>query len=337
MQGLTNLLSGFAGGDAAMIIAMVMVFAFVMLFSFGVYTLVTPYVAAGRRLDPEAARTARNGGPRAVSIRFGQNDRPWTRWLGTLGQRVSKEPAETLVGDRVVGIRQRLIQAGFFSPSAVSVYYGLRVVLAIIFCLLVVGVGPFASDAALGSIFMTAGMAAVLGMFGPMIYVTLRIRTRQRLFREGFPDTMDMMLVCVEAGLGLDATIDRVAREMKSSHPIISQQLEMMSAELRAGRRRDEALRGMSDRIGIDEVSSLATLLVQSEKLGASLSDTLRAHAEDMRAKRLLRAEEKANRLPVMLSIPVVLFVLPALMVTALTPAIIKVVRDLLPTMSGQQ
>jgi tight adherence protein C len=111
----------------------------------------------------------------------------------------------------------------------------------------------------------------------------------------------------------------------------------MMSAELRAGRRRDEALRGMSDRIGIDEVSSLVTLLVQSEKLGASLSDTLRAHSEDMRAKRLLRAEEKANRLPVMLSIPVVLFVLPALMVTALTPAIIKVVRDLLPTMSGQR
>ena len=133
MQGLTNLISGLAAGDATLVFAMVMVFAFVMLFSFGVYTLATPYFAAGRRLDPEAERMARNSSVRAVSIRFGQNDRRWMRWLGTLGQRVNKEPSETAGGDRIVGIRQRLVQAGFFSPSAVSVYYGLRVAMAIVF------------------------------------------------------------------------------------------------------------------------------------------------------------------------------------------------------------
>lgn len=337
MQGFMDMIAGLASGDSTSI-AMLLVFAFVLMISIGVYSFVMPYFDASRRLSPEAAGMGRKGAARgaATSIRFGANDRTWLRWLSSLGQRVNKESGEISEQERISGIRQRLIQAGFFTPTAVSAYYGCRVALAIALPLFILLIAPLVFNVEVGSVFSVAGIGATVGMFGPMMFLTLRIRSRQRLFREGFPDTMDMLLVCVEAGLGLDAAVDRVCREMHASHPIISQQLEMMGAELRAGRRRDEALRGLSDRIGIDEVSSLATLLVQSEKLGASLSDTLRAHSEDMRIKRLLRAEEKAARLPVLLSVPVVLFILPALMVVALTPAIIRVVRDLLPTMSGQ-
>jgi tight adherence protein C len=326
-QPLAELLSGQTA-------VLLLVFAAALLVGLGVFALVGG-PSLGRRLDAQAAQTSRRPQSRSkASIRLDKTTPQWLGWLKWLGERFSRAEPDSK-GERLVGIRRKLVQAGFYSQSAVSLYFGLRVALATGLPLAVLGTFPLFTDLDPAVLTMTAAFAVVVGLFFPAMYLRLKLNDRQRKFRNGFPDTMDMLLVCVQAGLGLDAAIDRVGLEMKRSHPLISEQLGFMGGELRAGRRRDDALRALADRIGIEEVAALATLLVQSEKLGASLSDTLRAHAADMRAKRMLRAEEKANMLPVLLAIPLVLFVLPALMTVVMTPAVIRVVRDLLPTLSG--
>ena len=151
----------------------------------------------------------------------------------------------------------------------------------------------------------------------------------------GLPDALDLMLVCVEAGLGMDAAFDRVGREVTRSHPLIAELLGLVVLELRAGRSREDALRRMADRAGIDEIRSFTTLLIQSGKLGSSIAQTLRIYAAEMREKRRMRAEEKAHRLPVLISLPLVGCMLPVMIGMLMLPAAIRVVRMLVPAMGG--
>jgi tight adherence protein C len=143
------------------------------------------------------------------------------------------------------------------------------------------------------------------------------------------------MLVCVEAGLGMEAAFDRVGREMLHSHPLVAQMLSVVTLELRAGSTREEALRNMANRTQVTEIRSFATLLIQSDKLGSSIGETLRVYASEMREKRRMRAEEKAHRLPVLLSVPLVACMLPVMIGVLMLPAIIRVLRTMLPAMSG--
>jgi tight adherence protein C len=137
------------------------------------------------------------------------------------------------------------------------------------------------------------------------------------------------MLICIEAGLGLDSAIARIGDEIRTAHPVLADQFYLMSVELRAGKTREDSLRNFSDRIGIDEVASLASLLVQTDALGTSLADALRAYSEDMRMRRMLRAENKAQQLSVKMAIPLVIFILPATMIGIMSPALIKIMRVL--------
>ena len=143
------------------------------------------------------------------------------------------------------------------------------------------------------------------------------------------------MLVCVEAGLGLEAAMDRVGREMVNSHPLIANMLLEVTLQLRAGSRRDEALRRMGEKSGVTEIKSFATLLIQSDKLGTSVADTLRVYSSEMREKRRLRAEEKAHRLPVLISIPLVFCMLPTMIGVLMLPGVVQIVRVLIPAMEG--
>ena len=143
------------------------------------------------------------------------------------------------------------------------------------------------------------------------------------------------MLVCVEAGLGLESTLDRVGREMARSHPLISQMLTETTLLMRAGASREDALRKLGDKASVDEIRSFATLLIQSDKLGTSLATTLRVYSSEMREARRLRAEEKAHRLPVLLSIPLVVFMLPTMIGVIILPAIVMSIREVLPSMAG--
>ncbi len=319
-------------GSGTEFLILTLVFGVVLLLGIGAMFLVGEGDVLRRRLEdsPETARVMSSG----ASIRFSLGDRPFLKFLLAVGERVGAKPMD---GDgRATALRLRLVQAGYFAPTAVSVFFAVRVILGIGLPILFSVLSPlWSTDMDTTQLVAIAGAIALLGAYSPNMWVTLRVRKRQRLAREGFPDTLDMLLICVEAGLGLDAAIDRVGIEVNRAHPILAMQFAMLSAELRAGRRREEALRNLSDRIGIEEVGSLVTMLVQSEKLGTSLAQTLRIHSDEMRAKRMLKAEERAGMLPVLLSIPLVLCILPALLTVVMTPAIIRVVRQLLPTLSG--
>jgi tight adherence protein C len=178
-------------------------------------------------------------------------------------------------------------------------------------------------------------IAAALGLYLPNLFVRAKADRRQQDIINGFPDALDLMLVCVEAGLGLEAAFARVGMEMTNSHPRLAEQFGAVVLELRAGRSHEDALRRMADRAGADEIRAFATLLIQSTKLGSSIAQTLRTYASEMREKRRMRAEEKAHRLPVLISIPLVACMLPVMIGVLMLPAMIRVVRAILPALNG--
>jgi tight adherence protein C len=182
--------------------------------------------------------------------------------------------------------------------------------------------------------FIGAGLG-LAGLYFPNLWIAARAARRQREMLNGFPDALDLMLVCVEAGLGLEAAFNRVGSEMTRSHPLVADLLGGLSLELRAGRSREQALRRMADRTGLEEFRSFATLLIQSDRLGASIGQALRVYASEMRERRRMRAEEKAHRLPVLLSIPLVACMLPTMIGVLMLPAVIRVLRQIVPAMSG--
>lgn len=233
-------------------------------------------------------------------------------------------------------IRRRLVRAGYMGPSAVSTYYGVRLLLAIALPIVAMVVAAFVlREVEFRQMIVLVVFSGLAGLYLPTLWVEHRIQTRQRAARNGFPDALDMLLVCVEAGLSLDAATNRVATEIGAAHPILAEQFGLVALELRAGQTREAALRNLSERVGIQEAASLVTLLLQADALGTSIAQTLRVHADEIRAKRLIRAEEAANKIPVKLSIPLVLFILPALFFAVLTPAMIGVIRMVLPNLPG--
>ena len=169
----------------------------------------------------------------------------------------------------------------------------------------------------------------------PSLFITAKADRRREAVVNGFPDALDLMLVCMEAGLGIEAALDRVTREIARSHRLVATLLGTAVLQLRAGATREEAFRRMADAAGVDEIRSFTTLLIQSDKLGTSVSATLRVYAEEMREKRRMRAEEKAYRLPVLISIPLVVFMLPTMIGVIMLPAGVRMVRDIFPMMTG--
>lgn len=225
----------------------------------------------------------------------------------------------------IKAMRLTMIQAGYFDPKAVGWYFASRVLLA------VCGLG--AAYALLRTSFAdptlaTQGMVCIgLTLFGyylPRFYVSNRIKqvtTRNRL---GFPDFMDLMVVCAEAGLSIEAALDRVGRELGTSYPELSTHLSVASLEMRAGQSMEESLKTLAGRLGLEEVRAFATLLQQSKELGTSLSEALKVYSDEMRHKRLSSAEEKAYALPAKLSIPVTAFILPTVLLVAILPSIVR-------------
>lgn len=242
----------------------------------------------------------------------------------------------SLVDTKDKALRQRLIAAGFTAPHAPRVYTLLRLVLVIALPVVVVSLYWLSgSSPSLTRIYFTAMIAAVMGLYLPSLFIRAKADRRQQEIVNAFPDALDLMLVCVEAGLGLEAAFSRVGMEMTSTHPRLAEQLGVVVLELRAGRSREDALRRMADRAGIDEIRAFSTLLVQSTKLGSSIAQTLRVYASEMRERRRMRAEEKAHRLPVLLSIPLVACMLPVMIGVLMLPAAIRVARAVVPALAG--
>lgn len=220
--------------------------------------------------------------------------------------------------------------SGYYGPYAVLKFQLVRVISAVAFGLLTASFygrlypkHPFIFAVA-ASLFMT-----LLGYMFPRTIVSLG---RDKLFeehRQGFPDFLDLLVICVEAGIGIDAAIERVGRDLGRDYPSLSRNLGFMSLELRAGRSTREALENLAERLGIDEAKSFATLIQQSEELGTSLVQSLRVYSDEMRHKRLSRAEEKAHSLPVKLVLPLALFIFPVILGITLMPVAIKLFQAL--------
>lgn len=233
-------------------------------------------------------------------------------------------------------LRQRLISAGFKSPLAPRIYTLVRLSLVLVLPATVLLYHYFSADPpGMVGLYVQAMVAAMAGLYFPALFIRAKADRRQQTLVNGFPDALDLLLVCVEAGLGLEAAFARVGQEMVHSHPLISEQLGTVVLELRAGRSREDALRRLADRAEVDEIRAFATLLIQSTKLGSSIGTTLRIYASEMREKRRMRAEEKAHRLPVLLSIPLVACMLPVMIGVLMLPAFIRVIRTILPAMAG--
>ncbi len=220
-------------------------------------------------------------------------------------------------------LRRRMIMAGIYDEHAVAYFFLGRTVLA-------VGLGnarvllPAGGARLRRSTGCSPAAAGLLGYLGPSLYIDKRIKTRKQEHQTGFPDFMDLLVVCADAGLSMEASLDRVGRELGDSYPSLTANLHMACLEIRAGRTMSEALEHLGDRLGIEEARSFSTLIQQSAELGSSITDALRVYSDDMRHKRLSRAEEKAYSLPAKLSVPMMLCIFPVLFVVILLPVFVR-------------
>ncbi|MBX7494103.1 type II secretion system F family protein [Qipengyuania sp. 1NDW9] len=233
-------------------------------------------------------------------------------------------------------LQQKLKAAGYRSASAPRVYTLVRIILTFgLPAIWLLMVAASSSEISIMRIYVISAIVAGLGFFLPYLFIEAKADRRKTAIINGFPDSLDLLLVCVEAGLGLESALDRVGREIATTHPLVAELFTETTLMMRAGASREDAMRRMADGAGVDEIRSFATLLIQSDKLGTSISNTLRVYASEMREARRLRAEEKAHRLPVLISIPLVTCMLPTMIGVLILPAAIAVIREIGPALTG--
>jgi len=243
-----------------------------------------------------------------------------------LGDRMAiQDPAQ------ISNIRSRLVQAGWFSREAVAVYLGAKAVAMVAAIVATLFTVPWAISGGGGmAAICLAAAFAVAAIMGPDQVVKTRRRKLELEYMEGFPDLLDLLVASVEAGLSLDAAVSRVTDELVRRYPHLAEHMRFLTLELRAGRARKDAWTSFAERLGLDEARSLATMLRQAEEMGTSLGETLAVFSDDMRTKRMLRAEEKAMALPAKLMIPLILFIFPCLMGVLILPAGFRISQTLM-------
>lgn len=283
----------------------------VVLLLYYAVTAESPTTQRLSQLIPELAQRARSTAP---TRRFAFIERA----LSTLGRFGFGGADHTLT--------QRLSAADLRGTNATLLFLGTRTLLSFGPALLIL-VPQVSSGKPLGRTMITATFAWGVGHFGVNAWMRLRARRRIRSITEALPDTLDLMVVCLEAGLGLDATIYRVGQERATMDDPLGKEFAQVAFELRSGRSRADTLRALGDRNGVEELKSLAGLIIQSDRLGASMAKTLRAHADLVRTKRRQRAEEAARKLPIKILFPLAMMILPPLFIVILGPAFLKI-RD---------
>ena len=306
-------------GDGMLMLA-ALVAAAVLLMVSGFAGLLAGGDPVGARLATGSSRGGRAAAAATPIRRHGEAGR-----FKRLAAHVTPADAE-----RRSAIRQRLMRAGYHSGAAVGVYFLARTALGFASGAITAVVLPLrASRIDPLGILMFSVVAALVGYSLPVYWVLRRTQMREEALRNAFPDTLDMLLVCVEAGQALDAALARVALEVAQAHPVLAQELAIVGHELRAGKARNEVLRDFARRSSIEDISAFITLLIQSDQFGTSIGDALRVYAREMRQKRLMRAEEKANKLPVKLALGTMVFTVPPVLLILIGPSLIMVMRSL--------
>jgi tight adherence protein C len=231
----------------------------------------------------------------------------------------------------------RLLRAGYPAKNAVRMYHAVQFVLGISFLLLgmVLALARSATgELTTNSMLIYVLLPCAIGYYLPKYWVDKRVESRQNEIIEGFPDALDLMLVCVEAGQSLDQSIIRVGKESRAGYPALADEFDMVAQEVKAGKERISVLKDMAERVGVADVASFVTTLIQSATFGTSVADALRVYSADMRDKRIMRAEEKANMLPTKLTLGTMLFTVPPLLVILIGPSVYGIV-DMMSSMGA--
>ncbi len=220
----------------------------------------------------------------------------------------------------------QLSRAGFRSPMALHAYYLIKTVLALVLPLIILVSANWLPQIGTTSILTYAMLASGIGLLGPNIVLQRMLENRMNALRKGFPDALDLLVVCVESGLGLAAAIQRVAEELEVSHPELAFELLLVNAEIRVGMPRERALKNLADRTGLEDIRGLVALLVQTMRFGTGVADALRVYSEEFRDKRTQKAEEQAAKMGTMLVFPLVLFMFPIFFIVAIGPAVLRII-----------
>jgi tight adherence protein C len=226
-------------------------------------------------------------------------------------------------------VERRLIRAGFRSKGAPRIFFGAKVGLMLLLPALAALFGDAAGD---NKGLLVLGAAAA-GFLGPGQFLKMAGKRRHKKLRRGLPNALDLLVVCVESGLGLDQAIIQTAKELDHAHPEISEEFALVNLELRAGKRRVEALRNLADRTGVDDLKKLVAVLIQADRFGTGIAVSLRGHADYMRVQSRQIAEEKAAKLGIKLTFPIFFCILPSLFVVTVGPMVVRIMRDVLPMM----
>jgi tight adherence protein C len=266
----------------------------------------------------------------------GANNSTPASWIGKLRMRFATtlggetELVEMLSGKELAGSRLLLNQAGYRGVGVYTVFLIVRWVAPVALAVLGFFSGKFSGSPS-RSIFITTVSAGILGFIIPDIWLRLRIRQRVEEITNTLPDGLDLLVVCVEAGLGLNAAFIKITEEFHLSSPALSEEFDVVNREMVAGKPRQEAMRALADRTGVEDVKSLVAMLVQTEKLGTSLAQSLRVHSDSLRVRRRQRAEEAAAKTTIKLIFPLVFLLFPALFIVILGPAFLQIFHAIIP------
>lgn len=271
--------------------------------------------------DDEKLRDRLNSKPAEVS-----DGKPSGRAVKDVLQQIGQAAAKPFMPstrEKQSALRRNLAYAGIYSPSALKVMTGFKVIL------LVAGVlGGYLAGAAAQNPLFGVSVGGLLGYLAPTIWLKLQIKSNQKLLNYALPDALDLMVVCVEAGLTVDAALQRVGQELVMAHPLLSRELAIAHMETNVGLSRSEALRNLGTRTGNSELQSLAAMLIQADRFGTSIAQSLRIHGDALRTKRHHEAEEKAAKASVKMSFPLVLFIFPATFIVLAGPTILQLIRS---------
>jgi len=291
---------------------------FVAIFATG-YALLAGRLGLAGRLEDDDRRL--RGQPKFDWLRYLRGSE---KMLKPLGEMIPRSPEEMSRQER------RLVQAGIRRRDAGVILNGVKVVLAGALWVGFAVTGYFATNPVLYVL-----VAILLGALLPDMWLARAIRNRKDRIERSLPDCMDLSVVCVEAGLGLDQALMRIGQEFRLSHPDLSEELKLYGLEVNAGKKRADSLRNLASRTEVDDLKSLAAVLIQTDRFGTSVAQSLRVYAESMRTKRRQRAEERAAKMSIKMIPPLVFFIFPAIFIVVLGPGLISIQKHLIPTLGG--
>lgn len=287
-------------------------------FSAGLYMLLRPDLDLAKRFS------GREESSRAHSVSMSQTLAGISDWVKPVGRVVPRSQEELSRQQR------RLAKAGFRRKDATMVFIGAQVLVTVLAFLAFVLSGQFFRNPILFLV-----LPFLIGALLPDLWLTLQISSRKERIERGLPDALDLLVICVEGGMGLDQALMRISTELARVHLDLSDELKFYLAEINAGRSREEALRNLGLRTPVDDLRALTAVLIQTDRFGTSVGDSLRAFSDGLRVKRRQRAEEKAAKLGVKMIPPMVFFIFPSIFVVVLGPSIINLIREMLPLLKG--